>query len=153
MANTYTKIYIHLVFSVKRRKNLIHPEWQDELYKYICGIALAKNQKILAIGGVADHIHILASMSPTIALSDLVRDIKSNSSKWINEKKFNKEKFQWQNGFGAFSFTHGDLNKVINYINNQEKHHQKNKFKDEYVKLLHENEINFDEKYLFDWIE
>lgn len=153
MANTYTQIYLHVVFAVKGRQNLIHKKWKDELYKYICGIANGKEQKIYAIGGVADHIHLLISIKPNITISDLVRDIKANSSKWINEKRFVIGKFQWQEGFGAFSHSKFQLDTVIAYINNQEEHNNKNTFRDEYLDLLHKFDIAYDEKYLFEWIE
>jgi REP element-mobilizing transposase RayT len=153
MANTYSQIYIHIVFSVKGRQNLIQKNWKDELHKYICGIVNGKNQKVYAIGGVADHIHLLVSINPSMAISDLVRDVKANSSKWINEKRFLNTKFQWQEGFGAFSYAQSQLNNVIAYINNQEQHHQKKTFKDEYLELLQNFEIEYNEKYLFEWIE
>jgi putative transposase len=152
MANTYTQIYLQIVFSVKGRQNLIHKNWKDELHKYICGVVNGKDQKVYAIGGVADHIHILVSIKPTILISDLVRDIKANSSKWINENHYIIGKFQWQDGFGAFSYSQSHLDNVIAYINNQELHHQNKTFKDEYIELLHKFNIEFDEKYLFDWI-
>lgn len=153
MANTFTQIYIHFVFSVKGRQNLIQKSWKDELHKYICGIVDGKDQKVYAIGGKADHIHLLVSVKPTIAISDLVRDIKANSSKWINEKKFVIDKFQWQEGFGAFSYAQSQLDNVIAYINNQEQHHKEKTFKDEYIELLQKFNIGYDEKYLFDWVE
>jgi REP element-mobilizing transposase RayT len=153
MANTFTQIYIHFVFSVKGRQNLIQKSWKDELHKYICGIVDGKDQKVYAIGGMADHIHLLVSIKPTIAISDLVRYIKANSSKWINEKKFVIDKFQWQEGFGAFSYAQSQLDNVIAYINNQEQHHKEKTFKDEYIELLQKFNIGYDEKYLFDWVE
>ena len=153
MANTYSQIYLQIVFSVKGRQNLISKNWKEELYKYICGIVNGKEQKVYAIGGVADHIHILVSIKPTIALSDLVRDIKANSSKWINEKGFIKGKFQWQEGFGAFSYAHSQLDIIIAYINNQEQHHLKKTFRDEYTELLQKFNVQCDENYLFEWIE
>lgn len=153
MANTYTQIYIQIVFSVKGRQNLIQKTWQKELYKYICGIVKGKEQKVYAIGGVADHIHILLSLKPNISLSDLVRDIKANSSKWINEKQFVFDKFQWQEGFGAFSYAKSQLDSVIAYINNQEQHHKNKSFKEEYMALLKLFDVDFNEKYLFDWVE
>jgi len=153
MANTYTQIYLHVVFSVKRRQNLIHNDWKEELYKYICGIVNGKEQKVYAIGGVADHIHILLSIKSNIALSDLVRDIKANSSKWINEKGLVTGKFQWQEGFGAFSYAQSQLDTVIAYINNQEQHHKKKAFKDEYLELLQKFNVDYDDNYLFEWIE
>ena len=123
MANTYTQIYIQLVFAVKGRQNLIQTKWKEEMYKYICGIVSGKQQKVYAIGGVSDHIHLLVSIKPTVLISDLVRDIKANSSKWINEKQFVNGKFEWQTGFGAFSYSHSHLTNVIRYIENQEEHH------------------------------
>ncbi|MCU0328804.1 MAG: IS200/IS605 family transposase [Chitinophagales bacterium] len=152
MANTYTKIYIHIVFSVKGRQNLIQKTWKEELYKYICGIVNRNEQKVYAIGGMADHIHILVSIKPNVSISDLVRDIKANSSKWINDKGYIVGKFLWQEGFGAFSYAQSQLDTVIAYIDNQEIHHQKKTFKDEYIDLLQKFNIEYDEKYLFDWI-
>jgi len=153
MANTFTQIYIHIVFSVKGRQNLIQKSWEDELYKYICGIVNGRDQKVYAIGGVADHIHLLVSIKPTISISELVRDIKAHSSKWINEKRFIDGKFQWQKGFGGFSFSHSQIDNVIAYMNNQEQHHKMKKFKEEYIELLKKYDIDYDENYLFEWIE
>ncbi len=153
MANTFTQIYVHIVFSVKGRQNFIQKSWKDELHKYICGIVNGKDQKVYAIGGMADHIHLLVSIKPTISISDLVRDMKANSSKWINEKQYVVGKFQWQEGFGAFSYGQSQLDIVITYINNQEQHHEQKTFKDEYMELLQRFNIIYDEKYLFEWIE
>jgi REP element-mobilizing transposase RayT len=153
MANTYSQIYLQVVFAVKGRKSLIQSEWKDELYKYICGVVNGKKEKVYAIGGVSDHIHILLSIKPNILLSDLVRDIKCNSSKWINERQYVDGKFQWQEGFGAFSYTQWHLDTIINYINNQEDHHKKKSFKNEYLEFLEQFYIEYDEKYLFEWVE
>ncbi len=153
MANTYTQIYIQIVFSVKHRQNLINSYWKDDLYKYICGIVNGKKQKVYAIGGTSDHIHILVSIKPDISISDLVRDIKANSSKWINENQLLKSKFLWQEGFGAFSYAQSQLNNVIGYINNQEIHHKKKTFKEEYIELMQKFQIEYDDQYLFDWKE
>ena len=153
MANTYTQIYLHIVFSVKGRLNLIQKDWKEELHKYICGIVNRQNEKVYAIGGVADHVHILISIKPNIAISDLVREIKANSSKWVNGKRFVLGKFEWQEGFGAFSYAQSQLNAVINYINTQEHHHKNKTFKEEYLDLLSKFSIEYEEKYLFDWIE
>ncbi|MEN9829167.1 MAG: hypothetical protein RJA11_1783 [Bacteroidota bacterium] len=149
MANTYTQVYVQIVFAVKHRQHLIHKSWKDELHKYICGIINGKAQKVYAIGGVEDHIHILVSLKPDISISELVRDIKACSSKWVNEKGFARGKFQWQGGFGAFSYQGDALENLIRYINNQEQHHQKTKFKDEYIDLMHQYNIDYNEKYLF----
>jgi len=152
MANTYSQVYVQIVFAVKGRLNLINPAWKDELYRYICGIVNGNRQKVYAMGGVADHIHILVSLKPDIAISDLVRDIKAGSSKWINEKRLVRGKFQWQQGFGVFSYAQSNLDDVIAYINNQEIHHQKKTFKEEYVELLELFKIDYNENYLFEWI-
>ncbi len=153
MPNTYSQIYIHVVFAVKGRENLIHPKWKIEMYKYICGITNGNKQKVYAINGMPDHIHVLLSIKPDIALSDLMRDIKANSSKWINSKQFVKGKFQWQEGFGAFSVSRSQLDIVIAYIDNQEQHHSKKSFKQEYLEFLTKYGIEYDEKYIFEFIE
>lgn len=153
MANTYSQIYIQLVFAVKGRQHLIHKNWKNELYKYICGIASNNQQKIYAINGVSDHIHILISMKPVCSLSELVKEIKASSSKWINEKGFIKGKFQWQEGYGAFSYSRSHVDRVVRYIENQETHHAKQTFKQEYLEMLKRFEIVYDERYLFDFSE
>jgi len=153
MANTFSQLYIHSVFSIKGRENLISNNLKDELYKYICGIVNNNHQKVYAIKGMPDHIHILLSIKPNCLLSDLMRDIKASSSKWINANKLVKGKFQWQEGFGSFSVSQSQLDKVIAYIENQEIHHQKLLFKQEYIEFLKSYKIDFDEKYVFDWIE
>jgi REP element-mobilizing transposase RayT len=149
MANTYTQIHVHFVFSVKYRGGVIGSSWKEELYKYISGIIKANNHKLLAINGMPDHIHILIGMRPTQSISDLMQDIKGSSSKWINEKKFLKSKFEWQEGYGAFSYSKSQVNNVIDYIKNQEIHHKTKSFKEEYVEFLKIFEIDFDEKYIF----
>ena len=153
MANTYTQIYIHVVFAVQARESLIKAEWKEELFKYIAGILNNQKTKLIAIGGVEDHIHILFGMNPTIALSDLVRAVKANSSKFINEEKFVRGKFYWQEGFGAFSYSRSQIDAVAKYILNQEQHHSIKSFKDEYVALLNRFEVEYDDRYLFKWIE
>jgi putative transposase len=153
MANTYSQIYIQVVFAVSGRESLIDNGWKDELYKFITGIVRNQGQKLLAINGVADHVHILLNIQPNIALSDLVRVIKANSSRWINEKRLVHGKFQWQEGFGAFSYSLSQLDDVIGYIHRQEEHHQKVSFKKEYTTYLKRFNVAFDEKYVFEWIE
>jgi putative transposase len=153
MADTFSQIYIHLVFSVKERQNVIHKTWREELFKYVSGILKGKNQKVFAIGGMSDHIHILISLRPNCMISELVNSVKTNSSKWINSRGFVKGKFNWQEGYGAFSYGQSQLDHVIQYINNQEQHHQKRSFKEEYIELLQRFNVKFEEKYLFDWIE
>lgn len=150
MANTYSQIYIHVVFAVKGRQNLISKNWKDELYKYITGIIMNEGQKLITINGIPDHIHILVGLKPDKSLSDLVRDIKSNSSRFINEKHWVTGKFEWQTGFGAFSYSHSQLNNVINYIQNQEEHHKKKTFKEEYLEFLNAYNVDYKNEYIFD---
>ncbi len=150
MANTYTQLYFHVVFAVKRRNNFISEQWKDELYKYISGIIANKDQKLMIVNGMPNHIHLLIGTKPNSNLSDLIRDIKANSSKWINEKKLTPMKFEWQTGFGAFTVSQSGVAKVIEYIKNQEEHHRNKTFKEEYVEFLKAYEINFKEEYLFD---
>ncbi len=153
MANTYTQIYIQIVFAVRGRQNLISVEHREELHKFITGIVSNRGQKLFAIFAMPDHVHILVSMSPKISISDLVRDIKAGSSKFINDSKWIKGKFNWQEGYGAFSYSKSAVDNVVKYILNQEAHHKKKTFKDEYLDFLEKFEIEYDTKYLFDWIE
>lgn len=153
MANTYTQIYIQIVFAVKRRHNLISKENREELHKFITRIVSNRGQKLFAVFAMPDHVHILVSVGPSISISDLVRDIKAGSSKFINDKKWTNEKFNWQEGFGAFSYSKSGVDSVVKYILNQEQHHQKQSFKNEYLEFLEKFEIEYDSKYLFDWIE
>ena len=149
MANTYSQIYIHVVFVVKYRRGLISEKWKDELCKYITGIVKGRNQKLIIVNGVSDHIHILLAIKPDCKLSDLVRDIKSDSALWINTRFYKPGYFRWQNGFGAFSVGHSRLNNVIQYIENQEAHHAVKLFRKEYEELLLDNEIDFKSEYVF----
>lgn len=153
MPNTYSQIYIQIVFAVKGRQNLIQSKYRDELHKFITGIVRKREQKMLSVFCMPDHTHILVGMNPSISVSDLVRDIKAGSSKFINDKKWIRGKFNWQTGFGAFSYSKSQIDKVIKYILNQEIHHKKKSFKDEYIEFLRKFEIEYDEKYLFEWIE
>lgn len=150
MADTYTQIYIHVVFAVKGRDNLISTKWKEELYKYITGIITNEGQKLVAINGMPDHIHILIGLKPNAALSNMVRDIKANSSRFINERKWIAGKFEWQKGFGAFSYSHSQLTKVIDYIRNQEEHHRTKSFREEYIEFLNLFEIEFKNEFIFD---
>lgn len=149
MDNTYTQIHIHFVFAVKFRKAVISNEWKDELYKYIAGIIKSNNHKLLAINGVADHIHILVGIRPAQSISDLMKHIKQDSSKWINKNNFLNIHFEWQEGYGAFSYSKSQLNAVVNYIQNQESHHQKKTFREEYIDCLEKFEIDYNEKFIF----
>jgi putative transposase len=151
--STYSQIYIQTVFAVKGRQSLIKPEWDENLYRYITGIVENKAQKMLAINGVENHIHLLIGMKPSCCLSDLVREIKKSSTDFINENNFSTLKFSWQEGFGAFSYSHSQLDKVAKYVMNQKDHHRKISFKDEYISFLKAFQVTYNEKYLFDWIE
>jgi len=153
MPNTYTQIYIQIVFAVKGRENLISSKNREELQKFITGIVTNRNQKLLAIFAMPDHVHILIGMQPSISISDLVRDIKAGSSKFINDSTWINGKFNWQEGYGAFSYSKSSIHHVINYILNQEEHHSKQNFKEEYIDFLNKFEIDYQEKYLFEWIE
>jgi putative transposase len=149
MANTYTQIHIQAVFAVKSRDGLIGASWENELYKYITGIIQAYNHKLIIINGMTDHLHILFGMRPTQSLSDLMQDVKGSSSKWINDHKPVKGHFEWQEGYGAFSYSKSQLPLIINYIQNQEIHHGKFSFSEEYRKFLKEFEVDYDERYIF----
>ncbi len=149
MANTYTQIHLQVIFAVKKRTGLIQKEWKNELYKYITGIIQAQDHKLLAINGMPDHLHVFFGMRPIQSLSDLMQEIKQDSSKWINRKKFIKEKFEWQEGFGAFSYSKSQASRVIAYVQNQEVHHRKITFLDEYKKFLEKFEVDYDERYIF----
>ncbi len=153
MASTFSQIYIQLVFAVKDRNSLINTQWEEQLYKYITGIVRNKEQKMLAINGMPDHIHFLIGMKPSCCLSDLIREIKKSSNDFVKEKKFTPFKFQWQEGYGAFSYSHSGLSTVINYIMNQKQHHKKKSFREEYLEFLEKFQIEYKPEYLFDWIE
>ncbi|WP_267406261.1 MULTISPECIES: IS200/IS605 family transposase [unclassified Chryseobacterium] len=153
MANTYTQIYIQIVFAVKGRQSLILKENREELHKFITGIVSNRNQKLFAVFAMPDHVHILVSLSPTVSISDLVRDIKAGSSKFINEKGWTNGKFNWQEGYGAFSYSKSSVDSVVKYILNQEEHHKKKTFREEYLDFMEKFEIEYDSKYLFEWIE
>lgn len=149
MANTYTQIHIQFIFAVKYRKGVILASWKDELYKYLTGIVQNNKHKMISINGMPDHIHLLAGIRPSQSILDLMKDLKGSSSKWINEKKFIKERFEWQEGYGAFSYGKSQVKNVISYIENQEKHHKRKSFKEEYLDFLKKFDVEFDDKYLF----
>ena len=150
MANTFSQLYVHIIFSVMARNNLIKKNFQEELHKYIAGIIKRRGQKLLAINSMPDHIHILCNMQPDFNISDLVRDIKSYSTKFINSKNWLHRKFYWQRGFGVFSYSRSQVDSVIHYIKNQEKHHIKKSFRKEYLFFLKKFEVVYDNKYVFD---
>ncbi|HEY2328190.1 MAG TPA: IS200/IS605 family transposase [Verrucomicrobiae bacterium] len=149
MANTYTQIYIQVVFAVEDRQSLITPEHNDELQKYITGIVSGQKQKLIAINNMPDHLHLLVGLRPNSSLSDLVRDVKAGSSKFINEQRWVLGRFSWQEGFGAFSYSRSQLGAVIRYIENQQKHHAKKSFREEYVELLEKFNVDYDPQYIF----
>ncbi len=149
MAHTYTKIHIHAIFAVTRREALIQASWKDELHKYITGIIQMHGHKILAINGMPDHVHILFGMRPTQSLSDLMQDVKGASSKWVNQYKRLPIKFEWQQGYGAFSYSKSQLLKVMRYIEDQDKHHKKMTFQEEYKCYLEKLGIDYDDRYVF----
>jgi len=151
--STFSQIYIQIVFAVKNRDALIDRDWENELYKYITGIIQNKDQKLIAINGMPDHIHLLIGMKPACCLADLVREIKKSTNTLIREKKFSKFRFEWQEGYGAFSYSHSALDNVIMYIDNQKQHHAKMNFRDEYIGFLKKFEVEYKEEYLFHWID
>ncbi len=153
MPNTYTQLYIQFVFAVKGRESLVEKAWKDDLYKYITGIVQNNKSNLIAINGTADHIHIFVGYKPSISIPDLVKDIKVASTLWINGKRLVKGKFSWQEGYGAFSYSRSQLDVVCKYIANQEAHHKKKTFQQEYLDFLKQFEVEYDEKYLFDFIE
>lgn len=153
MAGTYSQIYIHIVFAVKGRDNLLDKNWREEVFRYISGIIKEKGHKPIIVNGYKDHVHCFIGLKPSMAISDLVRDIKNNSSKFINEKKYLKGKFNWQEGYGVFSYSHSHIKRVYDYILNQENHHRKKTFKEEYLELLEKFEVEHKPEYLFEWIE
>lgn len=153
MANTYSQIYIQIVFAVKHRRFLISFDWEDQLYKYITGIVQNKGQKMIAINGMPDHIHIFLGIQPTCCISDLVREIKKSSTLFIKEQNLTSGQFNWQEGFGAFSYSHSQINLVAKYIMDQKVHHQKASFQSEYMDLLSKFNIEFKKEYLFEWLE
>lgn len=153
MPNTYTQIHIQAIFAVKYRVGIIRKEWKDELFKYIAGIIQQNDHKVLIINGVEDHVHVFFGMRPIQSLSDLMQDVKGNSSKWINEKGLVPGRFEWQSGFGAFSYSKSQIPDVIRYIQNQEEHHKKQTFLSEYVEFLDCFGVEYDERYIFKPLE
>jgi len=153
MANTYTQIHIQTVFAVRYRQCLIDEKWKAELYKYITGIIQNNGHKLLQINGMPDHIHCLFGLRPAQSLSELMKQVKQDSSKWINQNHLSKSKFSWQEGYGAFSYSKSQLPRVIKYIQNQQEHHKTRNFGDEYLALLKAHGVDYDERYLFKSID
>ncbi|MEP7229939.1 MAG: IS200/IS605 family transposase [Ginsengibacter sp.] len=153
MPGTFSKLYIQVVFAVKGRENMISNSWNKELHKYIAGIIKGKEQKSIIVNGMPDHVHAFIGLRQAMSISDLVRDIKNNSSNFIKDHKWVKRKFEWQDGYGAFSYSHSHIDSVYKYILNQETHHKKKTFKQEYLEFLKKFEVEYEEKYLFEWYD
>jgi REP element-mobilizing transposase RayT len=151
MANTYTQCYFHLVFTVKNRNALIRKEWKNEMEMYITGIVQNHRHKLLAIGSMRDHIHILVGYNVNQLIPDLVEEIKTSTNAWIKEKRLSKFKFEWQKGYGAFTHSHSQIDNVVKYILSQEEHHKKLLFKEEYLEMLEKNDVVFNQEYLFEF--
>ena len=153
MPNTYTQLYIHFVFAVQNRLSLIQINWQNDLYKYMNGIIEDQGHKQFAINGMPDHVHILVSMNPRQATSELMFQIKRSSSLWINEKRLVAGRFSWQEGFGAFSYGKSQVQDVCRYIENQQVHHKKRTFHEEYIEILKAFDVEYDERFVFKPVE
>lgn len=153
MSDTYTQLYIQIVFAVKGRNNFIQHAWEEQLYKYITAVVQNDKHKMLAINGMPDHIHIFLGLHPAIAIADLVKDIKRASNNWINENRLIKGRFYWQEGYGAFSYGRSQIEHVCRYIQDQKRHHAKHTFRKEYIELLRLFEIDYKEQYLFEFYD
>ena len=152
MAGTFTQIYIQTVFAVQSRDAIILSSWEERLYQYMTGIVKNRGHKLIAINSMPNHIHLFIGMKPSDCLSDLVREIKKSSTKFIGENKLTNNKFSWQEGYGAFSYSHSQIDAVAKYVMNQKEHHRKHTFKEEYIDFFKKFQIDYNEKYVFDWI-
>ncbi len=153
MANTFSQVYLQFVFAVKYRQCLIPKEHKEELHKYLTGLVQNRKSKMLAVHCMPDHVHIFVGFNPSVLISDFIKEIKVESNEFINGKKWVKERFRWQEGYGVFSYSHSAIDNVIKYILNQEAHHAKQNFKNEYHSLLKKFEIEFEEKYSFEFFD
>lgn len=153
MPNTYTQIYIQTVFAVKHRHGLIRAEWKGDLYRYMTGIVQKQGHKLIAINGMPDHVHAFIGLNPKQSISELIQYLKMDSSKWINESRLTPGRFEWQTGYGAFSYGHSQIDNVVKYIQNQEEHHRKRTFLEEYVLFLDKFNVPYDERYVFKPVE
>ena len=149
MPNTYTQIHIQFIFAVKYRNAVIASSWEDELYKYITGIVQNNKHKMLCINGMPDHVHLLIGFKTIQSIADLMQDVKSSSSKWINDSGFTKSKFEWQDGYGGFSYSKSQIDRVVKYINNQKEHHKRKTFLEEYINFLEKFEVDYKPEYVF----
>jgi putative transposase len=153
MAGTYSQIYLQFVFAVKGRHALLHEPWRDEVFKYMSGIIKGKGQKPIIVNGVEDHVHLFVGLKPSMNIDALVRDVKNNTSNFINDHRFVSGQFAWQKGYGVFSYSHSHIERVYQYILRQKEHHQKRSFRQEYLELLNKFQIEYDERYLFEWMD
>jgi len=153
MPNTFSQIYLQFVFAVRHRESLIAKDHKEELHKYISGLVQCRNAKMLAVHCMPDHTHLFVGLKPTIRISDFVKEIKVESNEFINQKKWVSGKFNWQEGYGVFSYSHSHIDRVVKYVRNQEIHHQRKSFKQEYYDFLKNFDISFEERYLFNFIE
>ncbi|HMB41968.1 MAG TPA: IS200/IS605 family transposase [Balneolaceae bacterium] len=149
MANTYTQLYIQFIFAVQNRKNLIRPQWEPALHKYITGIVQNKSHKMIAINGMPDHLHMFIGYRPAESFAELMKVVKGESSKWITDHGFVKGRFRWQEGYGAFSYSCSHIDRVYHYVMNQKKHHQRKSFREEYLELLDKYGVDYDERFTF----
>lgn len=149
MADTYTQIYIQFVFAVQNRTSLIRPEWEEELYKYNTGIVQNKSHKMIAINGMPDHLHMFVGFRPVDHISEFIKVVKGESSKWIKNRDYVNGRFRWQAGYGAFSYSRSHIDRVYHYIMNQKKHHQTRSFLEEYTELLKKFDVDFNDRYIF----
>jgi putative transposase len=149
MSNTYTQLYIHCVFAVKYRKAVIQPSWEDRLHRYITGIVQNNGHKLLAINSMPDHLHFFAGLNPTQSISEMIRLVKGDSSEFINKERFTERKFYWQEGYGAFSNSRSQIDSVVKYILNQKQHHARKTFREEYLDMLKDYDVDYDERYIF----
>lgn len=152
MANTYTQIYLHMVFAVASREALIAPEWKNDLYRYMTGAFQKRGHKIIAIGGMPDHVHVFIGYKITDPVPDMVQSIKIQSSRWVNDHKLTRCKFAWQSGYGAFSYSRDRIPSISNYISNQESHHKNVTFINEYQRILRQCGIDYNPQFLFNEI-
>ncbi|MGB0930500.1 MAG: IS200/IS605 family transposase [Chitinophagales bacterium] len=153
MANTYTQLYVHFIFAVKGRQHLIPKIYKDEVYKYITGVIQKRKHKLIAINGMPDHVHVFVGLHPSQSISDLMEDTKTAATKFIKKQPWMKYDFAWQRGFGAFSYSRSQIDSVVKYIRNQEIHHQTKTFKEEYLEVLEKFEVDYDERYIFEFFD
>ena len=149
MPDTYTQLHIHFVFAVKYRQAIIDPSWRQELHRYITGIVQGNHHKLLAVNSVTDHLHLFIGLHPNQAISELMRLVKGNSSEFINKKQFTRQEFFWQGGYGAFSDSHSQIDNVVNYVMTQEEHYRRKTFREEYIKMLNDYGVDYQERYIF----